>query len=61
MLNVCLLKQELQEYVQARGIKYKYIAQKIEVSESMLSHFKAGRKNLSTDKLMRLQQIIKNN
>lgn len=60
MLNVCILKQELQEYVQEKGIKYKYIAEQIEVSESMLSHFRAGRKNLSSDKIRRLQQIIKN-
>ncbi|MBU5311046.1 helix-turn-helix transcriptional regulator [Tissierella carlieri] len=55
------LRELLQEYVQEKGIKYKYIAKEINVSESMLSHWRAGRKKLSESNLRLLEQIIKNN
>lgn len=55
------LREQLQEYVQEKGIKYKYIAKQINISESMLSHWRAGRKNLSESNLKQLEQIIKNN
>ena len=57
MVNVNL-KEQLQKFVKANGIKYKYIAKETNVSESMLSHWRAGRKELSKDKLKQLQQII---
>lgn len=52
------LRELLQEYVQEKGIKYKYIATQLNISESMLSHWRYGRKELSKDKLKQLQQII---
>lgn len=60
MFDVDLLRLQLQNFVKANGIKYKYIAKQLDVSESMLSHWRYGRKRLSTSKLGQLQRIITN-
>ncbi|HSH50516.1 MAG TPA: hypothetical protein VK982_02225 [Bacteroidales bacterium] len=51
---------ELEDYCKSNGIKYKHIAEKINVTESMFCHFRKGRKNLGKKKLELLKQIIKN-
>lgn len=57
-MDVNLLKQELEIYCNKNGIKFKYIAEQINVSESMLCHWRKGRKNLQREQLERLKIIL---
>ena len=57
-MNDNLLNQELEVFCKSNGIKYKYIAEQINTSESMLCHWRKGRKNLSKGKLDKLKIVI---
>lgn len=52
------LKKELDLYVKKNGIKYRYIAKEIGISESMLCHYRKGRRNLAQEQLQQLQKIL---
>ena len=54
------LREELQEYVKRKGVKYAYIAKQIKISKSMLSHFLHFRRSLNKDTLKLLEQVLKN-
>jgi DNA-binding transcriptional regulator YiaG len=57
-MDVNLLKEELEVYCKFNGIKYKYIAEQIHTSESMLCHWRKGRKNLSSRQLEQLKILL---
>ena len=57
-MDANLLKQELEVFCKSNGIKYKYIAEKINTSESMLCHWRKGRKNLQSNQLKQLKNLI---
>jgi len=52
------LRKKLIDYVRKNGVKYRYVAKQLGVSNSMLSHYIAQRKNLSHEKLVKLKKII---
>ncbi|CAK7015380.1 hypothetical protein [Tissierella sp.] len=58
MVDVNSLREQLQEFVKVNGIKYKYIAEQINISESLLCHWRKGRKELSQDKLNQLKILL---
>lgn len=57
-MNVKKLKQELEVFCKSNGIKYKYIADQIQTSESMLCHWRKGRKNLQDKQLQQLKNLL---
>lgn len=57
MKGVRTLK-ELKQRILYCGLKQKYLAQKIGVSKSMLSHVLTDRKQLSKEKMQRLIEIV---
>lgn len=58
-MDVNLLRQKLEVFCKSNGIKYKYIAEQIKTSESMLCHWRKGRKNLSNNQLEQLEGFIR--
>jgi transcriptional regulator with XRE-family HTH domain len=44
--------------IDQKGLKHKYIAEKIGVSKAMLSLFLSGQRNLSQEKKMKLNKIL---
>ncbi|WP_313232349.1 helix-turn-helix domain-containing protein [Tissierella praeacuta] len=58
MVDVNLLREQLQEFVKSNGIKYKYIAEQLNISESMLCHWRKGRKELSRNTLEQLKILL---
>ena len=57
-MDVNILKQELEMYCKTNGIKYKHIAEQINISESMLCHWRKDRKNIPQGQLEQLQKFI---
>jgi transcriptional regulator with XRE-family HTH domain len=49
------------ELIEQSGYKHKFVAQKIGVSKTMLSLFLSGSKNLSLEKRIKLNQLLKVN
>ena len=58
-MDVKILKQELEQYVKSNGIKYRYIAQQINVNESVLCNWRKDRRNLTQQQLQELQNLIR--
>ena len=58
-VDVSEVRKELEVYVKEKGVKYKYIAEQIGISESMLSHWRKGRKELGKIKLQALDKYIR--
>ena len=58
VMDVNLLKEDLEVYCSKNGIKYKYIANEIHTSESMLCHWRKGRKNLQQNQLEQLKNLL---
>lgn len=52
------VRRKLEVYVKKNGVKYKYIANQIKISESMLSHWRKGRKELGAKKLEALNEYL---
>lgn len=52
------IRNDLKNYLKDNGIKSKFIAQKIGLSEGMISYFINGKKNLSTKHLNSIYNII---
>ena len=63
MININSKKilEELNEYVQARGIKFRWIAEQIGITESSLSHSRSGDRNLGKETLLKIQKLIRSN
>ena len=57
-MDANILKKELESYCNRNGIKYKYIAEQIQTSESMLCHWRKGRKNLQDKQLQQLKNLL---
>lgn len=55
------VREQLEKYAVEKGIKYKFIAAQIGVSESMLCHFRKGRKELGQTKLNMLYDWLNSN
>ena len=53
------LKQQLEFYVKQNGIKYRYIAQQINVDESAFCNWRKDRRNLTQQQLQQLQNLIR--
>ena len=51
------LSKVLKKWIKSQGVKQKWLAEKLGVSESMLSNFLAGRRKLSLETLGQLQKI----
>jgi predicted transcriptional regulator len=45
--------------IDERGYKHKYIAKQIGVSETMMSLFLSGKKNLSMERKIKLNNLLK--
>ena len=58
-IDVDLVRDNLEVYVKEKGVKYKYIAEQIGISESMLCHWRKGRKELGEIKLQALNKYIR--
>jgi predicted transcriptional regulator len=52
------IRNDLKNYLKDNGIKNKFIAQKIGLSEGMISYFINGKKNLSSNRLNSISDII---
>ena len=53
------LKLQLEIYVKSNGLKYRYIASQLNISESMLCHWRKDRRNLTQQQLQQLQNFIR--
>jgi hypothetical protein len=53
-----LIREQIKLYLKERGTKAVWISKQIDISESMLSHFRNGRVTLSTDKLQMLTDLL---
>ena len=58
--NDCL-RSELQKYLHKYESTNKFIASKINVSASLLSHFLKGRRNLGQDNMKKLKTYLNSN
>jgi transcriptional regulator with XRE-family HTH domain len=54
-------RELLENYIKAKGVKVRWIAKQIGLSESTLSHWRKGRRNISTKHLQALVDIINKN
>ena len=52
------IRNDLKNYLKENGIKNKFIAEKIDLSPSMISYFINGKKRLSANKLNLISNII---
>ncbi|AQS04012.1 helix-turn-helix domain-containing protein [Clostridium beijerinckii] len=53
-----VIREDLKNYLKENGIKSKFIAQKIGLSEGMISYFINGKKRLSSANLILISNII---
>ncbi len=58
MLKQDTIRKDLKQYLEDNGIKNKFIAKQINLSESMISYFLNGKKELSSNKLILISDII---
>ena len=54
------IRKELIEFLKKNGIKNRFIAKKIDVSDTTISLFINGKRELSTKKLQALNELIHN-
>ncbi len=52
------VRKQFEEYIKVNGIKVRFIAKKIGLSESTLSHWRKRRRNLSMEHLQALLDIM---
>lgn len=57
-MNPDNIRRDLNNYLQDNGIKSKFIASKIGISESMMSYFLNNKKSLSVNNLQKIYNII---
>lgn len=57
-MNQNTIREDLKKYLEDNGIKNKFIANKIGLSESMISYFLNGKKRLSSASLDLISNII---
>jgi len=55
------VRQQFENYILIHGVKVRWIAKQIGLSESTLSHWRKGRRNISTKHLQALVDIINKN
>ena len=53
------IKQETKDYLVKNGIKQRFIAKKLNISDAMFSYFINDKKNLSEEKQQELLKIIR--
>lgn len=53
-------RQKLINYCRENGIKYKYIAKRLDISNAYISYFVNNKRNFSEDLLKKLNSIIDN-
>lgn len=53
-----VIREDLKNYLKDNGIKSKFIAKKIGLSEGMISYFINGKKRLSSNNLILISEII---
>jgi len=56
-----IARQILNEYIENEGIKLNHIADQVEISYSMLSHFRYNQKVLSIKKVDKLLEYLNKN
>ncbi|UYZ34173.1 helix-turn-helix transcriptional regulator [Clostridium beijerinckii] len=59
-MNQDTIRNDLKKYLEDNGIKNKFIAKQIGLSESMVSYFLNGKKRLSSTSLNLIYNIIYN-
>ncbi|NRT88893.1 helix-turn-helix domain-containing protein [Clostridium beijerinckii] len=59
-MNQDTIRNDLKKYLEDNGIKNKFIAKQIGLSESMISYFLNGKKRLSSNSLNLIYNIIYN-
>jgi predicted transcriptional regulator len=52
---------DYRKMIEESGLKHKFIAQKLGISSAMLSFFLSGTRNLSLEKRIKLNQLLKVN
>lgn len=52
------LRKKFEQYIKSNGIKVRFIANVLNVSESLLSHWRKKRRNLSKVNFQKLQNYI---
>lgn len=60
-MNQDTIRNDLKQYLEDNGIKNKFIAKQIGLSESMISYFLNGKKRLSSTSLNLISNIIYKN
>jgi len=50
--------EQLKQYVKTHGIKYRWIADQLNISESYFCNCRSGRRELARNKLSKLQKLI---
>ena len=58
-LNSEEVLEQLKEYVKFNGVKYRWVAAKIGISESYLCHWRHHDKNVSPETLLKIYNLIK--
>lgn len=53
------IRQQAKQYIVENGIKQNFIARKLEISDAMMSYYLNDKKNLSYEKELQLQKIIR--
>lgn len=53
------VRQATKQYLESNGIKQNFIARKLEISDAMMSYYLNNHKNLSYEKELELQKIIR--
>lgn len=53
------LRKKFEEYIKNNGIKVRFVSNILNVSESLLSHWRKKRRNLSKINLIKLQKYMK--
>lgn len=55
------VREQFENYIKVKGVKVRWIAKQIGLSESTLSHWRKGRRDISTKHLQALEEIINKN
>lgn len=52
------IRQQAKNYIKSNGIKQCFIAERLDISDAMMSYYLNNHKNLSYEKELELQKII---
>lgn len=53
------MNERVKEILQERGIKHKWLYEQVGVTKSQFSYWINGKRNLTTDQVERIKQILK--